>query len=143
MALIDLMFTGLRRQNQQSLGDFALFWQRNGLTTQSLPKLSMSLERNNELVASLSGTPNRRFRQLLALASGPSLEEQVRGLLAYHSGLMEARGQFPWLMLEGNIISLQTPPVAIDQERKSSDWVNHYYIPQFRHLLDGLWGDEA
>lgn len=143
LSLIDLMFTGLRRQSQQSLDDFALFWQRKGLTTQSLPQLSMRLERNNELVASLSGTPNRRFRQLLALASGPSLEAQVRGLLAYHRGLMEARGQFPWIMFEGNIISLQTPPVAIDLERKSSDWVNHYYIPQFRHLLNGLWGGEV
>ncbi|MGI1250277.1 hypothetical protein ACIAIL_31300, partial [Raoultella ornithinolytica] len=41
LSLIDLMFTGLRRQSQQSLDDFALFWQRNGLTTQSLPQLSM------------------------------------------------------------------------------------------------------
>lgn len=143
LSLADLMFAGLRRQSQQTLADFAQFWKEHGLTEQSLPELSAKLAQNADLVASLSGTPGKRFRQLLELASRPSLEEQVRGLLNYHNELMEIRGQFPWLGLDGDTLTLQTSPAIIDRERKSGDWVNHYYIPQFRNLLDGLWGDKT
>lgn len=143
LALIDLMFSGLRRQSSQTLASFSQFWHQHKLTAQDLPQLAAKLQQDNELLASLSGTPAWRFQQLLTLASAPKLEEQVRGLLAYHQALMAARGQFPWLILEGDNLSLQVPPLQLDAERTKSDWVNRYYLPQFRHLLSGLWGNAA
>ncbi|STD16751.1 Uncharacterised protein [Cronobacter sakazakii] len=143
LSLIDLMFSCLRRQSSQTLAEFRQFWQVRGLTELDLPQRATQLLENDVLLSSLSGTPDRRFRQLLALASMPSLEDQVRGLLDYHHRLMEARGQFPWLVLEGDEILLQVPPYSLREERQNSDWVNRYYLPQFRHLLNGLWGHAA
>lgn len=143
LALIDLMFSGLRRQSSQTLASFSQFWHQHKLTAQDLPQLAAKLQQDNGLLASLTGTPARRFQQLLTLASAPELEEQVRGLLAYHQALMATRGQFPWLILEGDNISLQVPPLQLNAERTKSDWVNRYYLPQFRHLLRGLWGNAA
>jgi hypothetical protein len=105
--------------------------------------MAAQLQQNGALLSSLSGTPARRFQQLLTLASETLLEEQVRGLLAYHHKLMEARGQIPWLMLEGDEIVLQVPPYSLREERRNSDWVNRYYLPQLRHMLNGLWGSAA
>ncbi|PWW00626.1 hypothetical protein [Mangrovibacter plantisponsor] len=143
LSLIDLMFSGLRRQSRQTLAEFRQFWQSRGLTELDLPQRAAQLLENDVLLSSLSGTPDRRFRQLLALASMPSLEDQVRGLLDYHHKIMETRGQFPWLMLEGDDILLQVPPCSLREDRQNSDWVNRYYLPQFRHLLNGLWGHSA
>lgn len=143
LALIDLMFSGLRRQSSQTLAEFSQFWHQHKLTAQDLPRLAAKLQQDTGLLASLSGTPAWRFQQLLTLASAPELEEQVRGLLVYHQTLMATRGQFPWLILEGDSISLQVPPLSPDAKRTKSDWVNRYYLPQFRHLLSGLWGSAA
>ena len=143
LSLIDLMFSGLRRQSSQTLAEFRQFWQSRGLTELDLPQKAAQLLENDVLLSSLSGTPARRFQQLLALACMPSLEDQVRGLLDYHHKIMESRGQFPWLLLEGDDILLQVPPCSLREDRQNSDWVNRYYLPQFRHLLNGLWGHSA
>lgn len=143
LSLIDLMFSGLRRQSSQTLAEFRQFWQLRGLTELDLPQRATQLLENDVFLSSLSGTPARRFQQLLALASMPLLEDQVRGLLDYHHKLMETRGQFPWLILEGDEILLQVPPYSLREDRQNSDWVNRYYLPQFRHLLNGLWGHAA
>ena len=143
LSLIDLMFSGLRRQSSQTLAEFRQFWQSRGLTERDLPQKAAQLLENDVLLSSLSGTPARRFQQLLALACMPSLEDQVRGLLDYHHKIMETRGQFPWLLLEGDDILLQVPPCSLREDRQNSDWVNRYYLPQFRHLLNGLWGHSA
>lgn len=143
LSLIDLMFSGLRRQSSQTLAEFRQFWESRGLTELDLPQKAAQLLENDVLLSSLSGTPARRFHQLLALASMSSLEDQVRGLLDYHHKIMESRGQFPWLMLEGDDILLQVPPCSLRADRQNSDWVNRYYLPQFRHLLNGLWGHSA
>lgn len=143
LSLIDLMFSGLRRQSSQTLAEFRQFWQSRGLTELNLPQKAAQLLENDVLLSSLSGTPARRFQQLLALACIPSLEDQVRGLLDYHHKIMESRGQFPWLLLEGDDILLQVPPCSLREDRQNSAWVNRYYLPQFRHLLNGLWGHSA
>lgn len=143
LSLIDLMFSGLRRQRSQTLEEFSQFWQMRGLSAQHLPQLALTLQQNSALLASLMGTPARRFQQLLMLASAPFLEDQVRGLLEYHNTLMATRGQFPWLTLEGDNILLHVPPSAIKEKRKNTDWMNRYYLPQFRHMLKGLWGNMA
>ena len=143
LSLIDLMFSGLRRQSSQTLAEFRQFWQSRGLTELDLPQKAAQLLENDVLLSSLSGTPARRFQQLLALACMPSLEDQVRGLLDYHHKIMESRGQFPWLLLEGDDILLQVPPCSLREDRQNSAWVNRYYLPQFRHLLNGLWGHSA
>lgn len=143
LSLIELMFVGLRRQSSQTLAEFSQFWHARGLTAQDLPRMAAELCANNALLDSLSGTPKARFLSLLRLATAPGLDAQVEGLLRYHNDLMAARGQFPWLTLTGDSLSLQVPPATLDADRQNSDWVNRYYLPQFRHLLDGLWGNAA
>lgn len=143
LSLIELMFTGLRRQSSQTLTEFSQFWAAHNLSDQDLPSSAAQLQSNTQLIDSLSSTPKRRFQHFLRLASAPTLKLQVHGLLAYHSELMATRGQFPWLTLEGERILLQVPPATVDVNRQSSDWVNRYYLPQFRHLLNGLWGNAA
>lgn len=143
LSLIALMFSGLIRQSSQTLEEFTQFWISRGLSAQHLPQLAMRLQQNRALLDSLKGTPAKRFQQLLSLANVPHLEDQVHGLLAYHNQLMATRGQFPWLTLEGNEIVLQVPPYSLREKRKNSDWVNRYYLPQFRHMLNGLWGSMA
>jgi len=143
LSLIDLMFSGLRRQSNQTMAEFRQFWQSRGLTELHLPQMAVQLQQNDELLSSLSGTPAKRFQQLLTVACAPLLEDQVHGLLGYHNTLMATRGQYPWLTLEGESILLQVPPSAIDEKRQNTDWVNRYYLPQFRHMLNGLWGNVA
>ena len=143
LALIDLMFSGLRRQSSQTLAEFSQFWHARGLTARSLTQLAAQLQSNASLLDSLSGTPKARFEHLLRVAALPTLDEQVQGLLNYHGELMAMRGQFPWLTLGSDKLSLEVPPATLDDRRQNADWVNHYYLPQFRHLLNGLRGNAA
>lgn len=143
LSLIDLMFTGLRRQSSQTLTEFSQFWREHSLSEQDLPKMAAQLQADSQLADSLSGTPKKRFQHLLRLASASTLKEQVHGLLEYHNELMAMRGQFSWLAMEGECILLQVPPATIDVSRHKRGWVNNYYLPQFRHMLKGLWGNTA
>ncbi|WP_437891439.1 hypothetical protein [Phytobacter sp. V91] len=143
LALIDLMFSGLRRQSSQTLAEFSQFWHARGLTARSLSDLAAQLQSNRALLDSLSGTPKARFEHLLRLAAVHTLDGQVQGLLNYHCELMAMRGQFPWLTLVNDKLTLQVPPATLDENRQNSDWVNNYYLPHFRHLLNGLWGNAA
>lgn len=140
LSLTELMFRGLQRQSQQTLTEFRHFWEARGLSDSHLPELAAKLLDNRLLQQSLTGTPAGRFRQLLELALKPTLEEQVKGLLTYHNGIMASRGQFPWITLAGENLSLQVSPYTMPEDRQNGDWVNHYYLPQFRHMLHGLWG---
>lgn len=142
LSLIDLMFSGLRRQSSQTLAEFRQFWQSRGLTELDLPQKAAQLLENDVLLSSLSGTPARRFQQLLALACMPSLEDQVRGLLDYHHKIMESRGSSRGSCLKVMIFCCRYHHVRY-ADRQNSDWVNRYYLPQFRHLLNGLWGHSA
>ena len=141
LSLIDLMFSGIRQKNQQTLTEFRQFWQKKRkLNDQSLPKLAEKLQSNLALVNSLEGTPAYRFQQLLELAMKPKLEDQVKGLLNYHNKIMGNRGQYPWVTLTDDNLLLQVAPSDLSKERENNSWVNSYYIYQFRHLLKGLWG---
>lgn len=140
LSLIDLMFSGIRQKNQQTLTEFREFWHQRKLSDSSLPKLAKKLYSNKSLINSLKGTPYNRFKKLLELAMKPKLEEQIQGLLNYHNDIMQSRGQYPWFSLTDNNLLLQVAPAYLSKERKNNHWVNTYYIHQFRHLLKGLWG---
>lgn len=143
LSLVDLMFRGLQRQSQQTLAEFRAFWQSRGLSNDSLPHMASQLQKNCALLQSLTGTPKYRFQRLLEVAAEPKLESQVAELLGYHSGIMAVRGQFSWMTLNDNVLSLQVSPFSLSGQRKNDDWVNHYYLPQFRHMLSKLWGEAS
>ena len=91
----------------------------------------------------IKGTARARFEQLLQVASLGTLEEQLRALLEYHAGVMRSRGQFPWVAAKSaDLIQVgaRTQPLPDKEKRAPGHWVNHYYLPQFRNLVDGFRG---
>ncbi|MEQ9888310.1 hypothetical protein [Pectobacterium zantedeschiae] len=142
LAGIVLLFSGLLQRKKQTLEDMCQFWATRGLNKDTLPKCAERVISDKTLLSALSGTAYTRLEQLVKVAKAPSVTEQVTALLKYHEGVMQGRGQLPWLTLTGETLTLQVPVRALHVDRRNEDWVNDYYISQFRHMLQGLWGKE-
>lgn len=146
LAELDLLFTLMLSEPEQSLENVQLRWQAMGRDTHTLGRLAQPLVENAPVLAVLSAVGRERLSSFLALAQHADVQQQVRALLAYHEGVMEDRGQSAWLKLsdEGQL-KLHVAPrhLPSKDDRPPGSWINPYYIPQFRHLLNGLLGGAA
>ncbi|WP_200553284.1 hypothetical protein [Kosakonia sp. LAM2021] len=142
LAAIDLLFAGIWQRKKQTLEDIRQFWVHRGLDDETLPKRAEQVLNDKTLLPALSGTAHTRLERLLKIAQAPSVAAQTIELLKYHEYVMQSRGQLPWITLTGETLTLQVPVRALHAYRQNDGWVNDYYIPQFRHMLRGLWGVE-
>ena len=115
-----------------------------GREANTLPKM-IAGDEIREIQSKLTGTAAIRLKTLIGeVASQEGVAQQMRALLKYHEGIMSIRGQSPWLRLIGNEFKVDVRIRKLpEEERPIGTWVNHYYIPQFRHLLSGLEGEAA
>lgn len=143
LALINLLFNAMLRQKKQTLAEVATFWRGQGLNARTLPAKAAQLRQIPQLMASLTGTPKNRFEALLDVASAKTLEGQAAALLDYHAGLMTARGQIPWVMLNDRRLEVHIPPRPFKEAQNYPHWVNNYYLPQFKYMIAGLRGTAA
>ncbi|QHQ25077.1 hypothetical protein [Pectobacterium parvum] len=139
---ITLLFSGLLQHKKQTLENMCQFWAARGLDKDTLPKCADPVINDKTLLSVLSGTAYTRLEQLIKVAKASSVTEQIKALLKYHESVMQGRGQLPWLTLSGETLTLQVPVRALRADRRNEDWVNDYYISQFRHMLQGLWGKD-
>ena len=143
LAEVDLLFTlSLHRRNQR-MAEVETLWREMGRDETTLPKLAGRIRDFSSLIGAIKGTARARFEQLLQVASLGTLEEQLRALLEYHAGVMRSRGQFPWVAAKSaDLIQVgaRTQPLPDKEKRAPGHWVNHYYLPQFRNLVDGFRG---
>ncbi|MCZ3384594.1 hypothetical protein O3S68_20115 [Kosakonia sp. SOY2] len=142
LAAIDLLFAGIWQRKKQTLEDIRQFWAQRGLDDHTLPKRAEQVINDKTLLPALSGTAHTRLERLLHVAQAPSVAAQTIELLKYHEYVMQSRGQLPWITLTGETLTLQVPARPMHEDRKNDDWVNGYYIPQFRYMLKGLCGEE-
>ncbi|WP_237613372.1 MULTISPECIES: hypothetical protein [Pectobacterium] len=142
LAGITLLFSGLLQHKKQTLENMCQFWAARGLDKDTLPKCADPVINDKTLLSVLSGTAYTRLEQLIKVAKASSVTEQITALLKYHESVMQGRGQLPWLTLSGETLTLQVPVRALRADRRNEDWVNDYYISQFRHMLQGLWGKD-
>lgn len=146
LAELDLLLNLMLSAPQQSLSDVEKLWKAMGRNATTLAGLAKPIAENEAMFRVLSPTAHTRLSRLLELASETSVLDQVRTLLTYHENVMERRGQSPWLVLrEGSELKLHVRPrhVPSRDERPAGSWINEYYIPQFRNLLNGLQGSAA
>ncbi|TYC55214.1 hypothetical protein ETQ85_14425 [Zoogloea oleivorans] len=140
---LDLLLDVLLSAKSHSLDDVTAIWKALGRDEHTLTNQATHIETNASMRAEISGTARERLDELLKLAQGADVRQQVKRLINYHNKVMEARGQSPWLRLLGGRqlkIDVRTRPLPKMMERPLGTWVNQYYIPQFRHLLSGLRG---
>lgn len=140
---LDLLFTLMLGHQQRSLQDIEDRWVALGRSINTLSVLAKPIESNPTLFRPLSVTGKARLSQLLDLAKAPDVQSQIQKLLIYHGDVMQSRGQLPWLKLVDNdSLKLNVRPRREPalKDRAVGQWVNHYYLPQFRNLLNGLWG---
>ena len=146
LAEVDLLFTlSLHRRNQR-MAEVETLWREMGRGETTLPKLAGRIREFSSLIGAIKGTARARLEQLLQVASLETLEEQLRALLEYHAGVMRSRGQFPWVAAKSaDLIQVEarTQPLPDKDKRAPGHWVNHYYLPQFRNLVDGFRGVPA
>ncbi|AOS96149.1 hypothetical protein AUP74_00680 [Microbulbifer aggregans] len=143
LAELDLLFTLMLVNKQQTLDQVAALWAKYGRGPQVLRDTATDLE---ALLSQLSGTGKRRLQQLLKLAHLIDAKSQLHQLLTYHNGVMQDRGQSPWLRLsaDGTLkLDVRSRREPDPEDRPRGHWVNHYYIPQFQNLLQGLLGGAA
>lgn len=146
LAELDLLFSLMLSAPVQSLPDVEKQWKAMGRNATTLGGLAMPIAENEAMLRILSSTACTRLSRLLELASATSVQDQIRALLTYHENVMERRGQSPWLVLrEGAELKLHVRPrhAPSQDERPVGSWINQYYIPQFRNLLNGLQGGAA
>ncbi len=142
LAAIALLFDGIMQRRKQTLVEVRQFWVQHGLDEHTLAERAAIVINDKTLLAALSGTAHTRLVRLLAVAQAPTFAGQVAALLDYHQFVMQSRGQLPWMTLCDETLTLQVPARALRTDSHRDNWVNGYYIPQFRHLLQGLWGAE-
>ena len=142
LAAIALLFDGIMQRRKQTLEEIRQFWAQHGLDEHTLAERAAIVINDKTLLAALSGTAQTRLVRLLAVAQTPTFAGQVAALLDYHQFVMQSRGQLPWMTLCDETLTLQVPTRALRTDSYRDGWVNGYYIPQFRHLLQDLWGAE-
>lgn len=146
LAELDLLFTLMLSEPEQSLDGVKLRWQAMGRDAQTLARQAQPLVEDAPIFAVLSAAGRSRLSRFLALAQHADVPQQVRALLAYHESLMEERGQSSWLKLNdrGQLkLHVATRRSPTNEDRPLGSWINPYYIPQFRSLLRGLLGGAA
>jgi len=143
LAELDLLLGVMLSAKSQSLGEVQDLWKTLGRDGDTLPKRAASIEDDPAMRAQVAGTAAERMNELLALARGNDVKQQVERLLKYHEKVMEARGQSPWLrLLNGSQlkIDVRTRPLPEKDDRPVDTWAHQYYVPQFRNFLSGLRG---
>lgn len=143
LAEVDLLFTlSLHRRNQR-MADVEALWRGMGRDETTLPMLVGRIREFSSLLGAIKGTAAARLEKLLQVASLETVEEQLRALLEYHAGVMRSRGQFPWVATKSADfiqVEARTQPLPDKDKRALGSWVNRYYLPQFRNLVDGFRG---
>lgn len=143
LAELDLLLRVMLSAKSQSLAEVLAGWKFLGRDGDTLPRLAEPIEGDAAMRAQVSGTAAERLTELLALARGNSVPQQVERLLNYHEKVMEARGQSPWLrLLNGSQlkIDVRIRPLPAKEDRPVGAWVHQYYVPQLRYLLSGMRG---
>lgn len=141
---LDLLLNVMLSAKSQSLNEVVAKWKALGRDGDTLSNLAAPIATNSAMREQLVGTGAERLNDLLDLSNETETRQQSERLLMYHNKIMEARGQSPWLRLlnDGQLkIDVRTRELPKKEDRRIGTWVNHYYIPQFRHLLSGLWGN--
>ncbi|HEX8978144.1 MAG TPA: hypothetical protein VF811_00430 [Parasulfuritortus sp.] len=141
LAELDLLLGVMLSAKSQSLDEVLAGWKSLDRDGDTLPRLATPIEGDTAIREQVSGTAAERLAELLALARGNSVRQQVERLLKYHEKVMETRGQSPWLrLLNGSQlkIDVRTRPLPAKEDRPVGTWVHQYYVPQFRHLLSGM-----
>ena len=97
-----------------------------------------------EINKSISTTAKYRLEKLLLIAEQTSLQKQIESLIQYHSEIMQQRGNTAWLRFVDNQIKLFVRPRPLSTKTPDStkkQWVHHYYLPEFKRMLDGMGGN--
>ncbi len=143
LAELDLMFGLMLSRKSQPLSEVVERWRAMNRANSTLHDLAVPIATNAAMFNVLSGTGKARLERLLKLAECGDVSSQITQLLEYHGGVMQSRGQLPWLKLrDDGTLALSVRPRREPEkdQRPVGTWVNRYYIPQFRNLLAGLWG---
>lgn len=143
LAELDLLMNVMLSSKSQTLDEASNKWKSLGRDARTLPDRAAPIERNTAMRAQASGTASCRLGELLALARESNIQQQMEGLLQYHEKVMQVRGQSTWLsLIGGNQLKVngRISQLPAKDNRPVGDWVHHYYVPQFRHLLTGLRG---
>lgn len=143
LAELDLLLGVMLSAKAQSLDDAIGKWKSLGRDARTLPDRGAPILTDNIMRAQVSGTAAGRLGELLELARGANIQQQMEGLLQYHNNVMQTRGQSPWLRLFGGNqlkVDVRVWQLPAKDERPVGAWVHQYYLPQFRHLLSGLRG---
>ena len=140
---LDLLLQLTLTAKSQTIDDVLLNWATLGRDVHTLPHAAARIDADPNMLRQVTGTAAMRLVKLLDLSRESDMREQVRLLLAYHSGVMNDRRQPPWVRLVGAQqlkVDVGTRPLPDESSRPPGTWVNQYYIPQFRNLLSGLHG---
>lgn len=140
---MDLLFSLMMSQKNQSIEELVERWHALGRNANSLAMLAEPIAINAAMFAPLSNTGRHRLEGLLQVSALPDENDQVRSLVAYHNQVMESRGQLPWIKLKNDDtlrIDIRPQQATAKLNRRLGEWVNQYYLPQYRNLLSGLWG---
>ncbi|CAE6869534.1 hypothetical protein R69746_08316 [Paraburkholderia aspalathi] len=141
---LDLLLDVILSAKSHSLNEVVARWKALGRDENTLPRLAAPIVTNLTMSKQIAGTASERLKDLLDLAKEVEIQQQSERLLKYHDKIMEARGQSPWLrLLSDGKLKIDVRPRVLPgkDERPVGTWIHHYYIPQFRHLLSGLWGN--
>lgn len=144
LAEVDLLFTLMLSKPEQSLKELEQGWKALGRNGKTLAQVSKPLAETDAVISALPESGRMRLKTLVAIAQHTNVPAQARALFEYHQQVMQRRDQDPWLTLSGDRLLLKVAPrrAPTQAERPLGSWVNPYYVPQFRHLLNGLLGDQ-
>lgn len=91
----------------------------------------------------ISATAKYRLEKLLLIAEQTSLKNQIESLIHYHSEIMQQRGNTAWLRFSNDQIKIFVRPRPLSNKISDSTkkhWVHHYYLQEFKTMLDGMRG---
>lgn len=140
---LDTLFTLTRSRKSQSIDNVVKLWKDLNRDDNTLPTLANKVTDKIEIYEAVSGTSEKRLKQLINAASQQEVIHQIKELLNYHAKVMRIRGQQPWVEIEGDTITVhaRTANLPSLEQRPLSGWVNNYYLYQFNNLVRGFYGN--
>jgi hypothetical protein len=141
---ISQLFTHLLNKKNHTVREVEEIWHNQwNRKVRTLNQYASKIRQHQltEINKSISATAKYRLEKLLLIGEQTSLENQIKSLIQYHSEIMQQRGNTAWLRFDDGQIKLFVRPRPLSEKVSDSTkkhWVHHYYLPEFKIMLDGM-----
>lgn len=143
LAAADKIFSLLMHRGRNKIDD-----QLREITENQIHTFSANAEKINHYKdIFLSNESKKRLHKILDIClSNEPTDNKIKGLIAYHTQLIESRGSITWVKINDNNEITQNRSFTYTEKEiesfKNYEWINNYYIKTLHSIYKGLYSEQ-